>query len=200
MYTPFLKDEYQHCFEQLRFYDTRNAELLKYLSSLSAAAATAQFAIFKFLNTISTDFYIWQSLLSFLVYVASVLLVLAMTQNRLYFIFVARQLNAIRRHGLSTDAIDFKDNQLWLDTDFPAVKPHSVHTYQIIGSILISSVFAGSSVFGLLAALSSPLWLCWIFAAIFFFLSAVKQHNWVFNYLTKKGQANADTAVHRPDQ
>ncbi len=46
----FLDTEYQMCFEQLRYYDTRQEELLKYLFTVTSATATAQFAVLQFLT------------------------------------------------------------------------------------------------------------------------------------------------------
>jgi hypothetical protein len=96
MANEYLLKEYELCFEQLRFYDTRQESLLKYLCSLTAAVATAQFAVYQLLHGATAEFLTCEGLLSGLVFTATALLYLAMLQNRLYFVFVARQLNAIR--------------------------------------------------------------------------------------------------------
>jgi hypothetical protein len=46
----FLHKEYELCFEQLRFYDERQSNLLKFLFTLTSAVATAQFALYKALQ------------------------------------------------------------------------------------------------------------------------------------------------------
>jgi len=153
MNSEYLIKEYELCFEQLRFYDTRQEELLKYLATLTSAVATAQFAILKAFGTSTTEFFGAQAFLSLVVFVASVLLFLMMLQNRLYFVFIARQLNAIRGHMLKTVATDFLNNQLYTSTGFSAFKWSSVHSMQLLGASLISSLFAAASTFGLLNVL-----------------------------------------------
>jgi hypothetical protein len=152
MANEYLLKEYELCFEQLRFYDTRQESLLKYLCSLSAAVATAQFAVFQLLHGPTAGFLACEALLSGLVFIATLLLYLAMLQNRLYFVFVARQLNAIRGYLMKVAAEGFEKNQMYTSTNFPALKPMSVHTLQLIGAALISSLFAGASAYGVSAA------------------------------------------------
>lgn len=149
----YLLKEYELCFEQLRFYDERHSNILKYLFSLTSAVATAQFAVYKFLQGPTAGFFACQAFLSVTVFVATLLLYLSMLQNRLYFVYIARQLNAIRGFLMETAADSFKDNQLYTATNFPALKPSSVHTFQLLGAALISSMFAGLSSFAICPAL-----------------------------------------------
>jgi len=139
----YLTKEYELCFEQLRFYDERHENILKYTFSLTSAVATAQFAIYKLLNGATESFFLCLLLLAGLVFLATLLLFMEMLQNRLYFVFIARQLNAIRGYLMRVDAGGFKNNQMYTSTDFPALKPFSVHTFQLLGVALMSSVFAG---------------------------------------------------------
>lgn len=143
MVHDYLLKEYELCFEQLRFYDTRHESLLKYMFSLTSAVATAQFAVYQLLQGATVGFFGCMAVLSGLVFIATVLLFSAMLQNRLYFVYVARQLNAIRGYLMEVEAEGFADNQLYTSTDFPALKPFSVHTFQFLGAALISSLFAG---------------------------------------------------------
>ncbi len=53
---------------------------------------------------------------------SQVLLYLAMLQNRLYFVFVARQPNAIRGYLIKVAAEWFEKNQMYTSTNFPALK------------------------------------------------------------------------------
>jgi hypothetical protein len=151
----FLDTEYQVCFEQLRYYDTRQEELLKYLFTVTSATATAQFAVLQFLTKPSALFYGAQGFLFSVVFMASVLLYLMMLQNRLYFVFIARQINAIRKHKLKTEVPEFTDNQLYTSTSFSAFKLSSVHTMQMLGAALISALFAAVSTYGILHTLGS---------------------------------------------
>lgn len=155
MSNEYLMKEYELCFEQLRYYDTRHSEILKYVFSLTSAVATAQFAVYKFLKSPTEEFFACQAFLSAVVFIATLLFFMAMLQNRLYFVYIARQLNAIRGFLMRTEAEDFKDNQLYTSTDFSALKPSSVHTFQLIGTALISSLFAGLSCFAISPALGN---------------------------------------------
>ena len=155
MPSEFLLKEYDLCFEQLRFYDTRQEELLKYLFTLTSATAAAQFAVLQFLGKPTTLFFASQGFLFLVVFTASVLLYLMMLQNRLYFVFIARQINAIRAHMLLTDAPAFTHNQLYTSTTFSAFKWSSVHSMQMLGAALISALFAAVSTYGVLHVLGS---------------------------------------------
>lgn len=149
MPSEFLYKEYQLCFEQLRYYDTRHTDLLKYSFTLTTSIAAAQFTIYKVLGSASNNFYASQVFLSTIVFIASLLLFFGMLKNRVYFVMVARQINAIREYMLTTEASGFKNNQLYTSTTFPVLNLSSIHTFQLIGIALISSLFAGSIVYGL---------------------------------------------------
>lgn len=141
MSNDFLYKEYELNYEQLRFYDSRQESIFQYLFTLASSAAAAQFAIYQFTKTATQGFYLCSVFLAGMVFIASLLLYAGMLQNRLYFVFTARQLNAIRGYLLKNDAPEFKDNQLYTSTNFPALKLSSVHTFQLVGAALISSAF-----------------------------------------------------------
>ena len=52
-------------------------------------------------------------------------------------------------HLMEIAADGFGKNQLYTSTSFPALKPLSIHTFQLVGAALISSIFAGASAYGL---------------------------------------------------
>jgi hypothetical protein len=193
----FLLKEYELCFEQQRFYDTRQATTLKFLFSLTASVATAQFAILKFVGNASDKYYLTQAFLSVVVFIASVLLVMIMVQNRLYFVYATRQLNAIRAHFLDTQTGKFRDNQLWTSTDFPAVKPHSVHMYQLRGAVFMSSLFAGSTAFAFCAEWTDNNTCAQLIIAVCAVLGVTfVEERWANGYLRRKSAQSADEAVH----
>ena len=153
--TPeYLLKEYELCFEQLRFYDTRHEDLTKYLFTLASAVAAAEFAVLEFLKSTTPPFYASLAVLSLIVFVATILLYVAMLQNRLYFVFVARQINAIRGYLMATEAPGFKGNQMYTRVDLPAFRFRSLHTVSLAGTALISSVFAGSTAYGVTSYLA----------------------------------------------
>jgi len=143
----YLFKEYELCFEQLRFYDSRAESLLKYLCTLTSSVTIALFAVYQLEHGASVGFYKCAMFLAGLVFIATLLLILAMIQNRLYFVYVARQLNAIRGYLMEVAADGFTNNQLYTSTDFPALKPASIHTIQLLCAALISSQFGGVVVY-----------------------------------------------------
>lgn len=193
--TSFLETEYQMCFEQLRYYDTRQDELLKYLFTLTSATAGAQFAVLQFLSKPCTVFFAAQGFLFSVVFIASVLLYLMMLQNRLYFVFIARQINAIRKHMLKTEVPDFTENQLYTSTSFSAFKLSSVHTMQMLGAAVISALFSGVSTYGVLyamgaqCAISSSVLVCAVVGVTEVIGGAV--------YLKQASKKKADKAIHQ---
>jgi len=198
MSNEYLVKEYELCFEQLRFYDTRHSAILQYLFSLTAAVATAQFAVYKFLAGPTKGFFACQAFLSGVVFIATLVLFLAMLQNRLYFVLIARQLNAIRGYLMKTEAPDFHSNQLYTTTDIPAVKPSSVHTFQLLGAAFISSMFAGVSAYAIGPSLgTSP---CLGTATIVATVVAIGEIGGGILYLTERGSETADKAVHGKNQ
>jgi hypothetical protein len=111
MASEYLLKEYELCFEQLRYYDDRHSSILTFLFSLTSAVAAAQFAVYKFAEGPTQGFFACQVFLSLLVFIATLLLYLAMLQNRLYFVYIARQINAIRGYMMATEAGEFHNNQ-----------------------------------------------------------------------------------------
>ncbi|CAG1002461.1 hypothetical protein MTYP_03009 [Methylophilaceae bacterium] len=194
MSAEFLYKEYQLCFEQLRYYDTRHSDLLKYSFTLTSSIATAQFAVFQVLGSTSNSFYA-QVFLSLIVFMATLLLFLGMLSNRLYFVMVARQINAIRKYMLLTEAENFKDNQLYTSTNFPVFKLSSIHTLQLIGTALISSFFAGSALFGIQMIIWSQAHI-WISGVAVIVIGAAELILG-FLYLNSTGKKTADEAVHK---
>lgn len=195
MPSEFLLKEYDLCFEQLRFYDTRQEELLKYMFTLTSATAAAQFAVLEFLGKPSATFFAAQGFLFVVVFMASLLLYLMMLQNRLYFVFIARQINAIRKHMLETAAPSFTGNQLYTSTSFSAFKWSSVHSLQLLGAAAISALFAAVSVYGINRALGFQ---CAV-ASTALVGAAVGIAEVVGGavYLRNASAKDADTAVHR---
>jgi len=194
MVSEFLIKEYELCYEQLRYYDTRHSEILKYIYTISTASAAAIFAIFKLAAGATTQFHAYQAFLTTIVYIATLLLFATMLQNRLYFVYIARQINAIRGYMLTTDAENFKNNQLYISTDFPALKPSSVHTIQLLGVTLISSVFFGFSVYSVIAAAGAdPTIACAVLAT----LAMLAAEIWGgIKYLSDTKGKSADEAIH----
>ncbi len=194
MKNDYLHKEYELCFEQLRFYDERQISLLKFLFTLTSAVAAAQFALYKLFGSPTKDFHICLSFLAIIVSVGSLLIFLSMVQNRLYFVFIARQINALRRHLLREEAPTFAENQLYTKTDFSAIKPFSVHTYLLLGSAFITSLFGGVFVYGLCQIVAGQP--CWPTVTVAYSLLTVAMTVGGYFYLKTQGARRADEAVH----
>ena len=181
--------------DPLRFYDQRHENILMYTFSLTAAAATAQFAIYKILNGASVIFFKFAATLSGLVFVATLLLYMALLQNRLYFVYAARQLNAIRGYMMEAEAKGFKNNQMYTSFDFPALKSFSVHTFTLIGVALISSLFAGGCAYAIAPALGHAgcLAIGIETGVVVFVAEAIGG----IQYLLSAGKKPADQVIHR---
>lgn len=190
----FLHKEYELCFGQLRFYDERQTNLLKYLFTLTSTIAAAQFALYKVFNSTTHEFFLCLAFLSIVVLTGSFLIYLSMLQNRLYFVFMARQINAIRGHLMKHEAPMFTENQLYTKTDFSAIKPFSVHTYKLVGAAFITALFAGSSTYAILQLVGyiSIWYSVVIISASVFFGIAIGG----YFYLKIQGAKSADEAVH----
>jgi hypothetical protein len=195
MANDYLIKEYELCFKQLRFYDTRHENLLKYLCSITSAVATAQFAVYQLLHGATTQFLVCEGLLSGLVFIGTVLLFLAMLQNRLYFVFIARQLNAIRGYLMEVAADGFEKNQMYTSTNFPALKPLSVHTLQLLGAALISSLFAGASLYGIFGFFTCNLNI--LIAGVTCLFVFIVEAGGGMIHLYFQGRKTADSAIHR---
>lgn len=194
MTNDFLHKEYELCFEQLRFYDDRQTNLLKFLFTLTSAIAAAQFALYKLFNSPTREFFLCLAFLSVVVFTASLLIFLSMIQNRIYFVFMARQINAIRGHLLKNEASEFTENQLYTRTDFSAVKPFSVHTYQLIGTAFITALFGSSTTYACCRLGDSKVSCFYIFLVFTLLFLGLSISGYYF--LKTQGAKSADEAVH----
>jgi len=192
----YLFKEYELCFQQFRIYDDRQESLLKYLCTLTSATAVAEFAIYQFFKGPTVEFFRAEAFLSALVFAATLLIFVAGLQNRLYFVFMARQLNGIRKYLMEMAAEGFHDNQLYTSTTFPALKPFSTHTLMIIASALMSSMFAGASVYGITSALPRALG----FAIGTTSVVLAAEVSCGMAYLMIQGDKRADHAIHHRKQ
>ena len=77
----FLHKEYELCFGQLRFYDERQTNLLKYLFTLTSTIAAAQFALYKIFNSPTKEFFLCLLFLSFVVTIGAFLIFLSMLRS-----------------------------------------------------------------------------------------------------------------------
>ena len=191
----FLKVEYEGCLDLLKHYDERHLSLVKFTTGVSSSAVTLIFGFYALSSDAHHYFWYFAAMLAGIAAVGLLTVFAAMVQNRLYFIYPARQMNAIRRAMLGKIVAEFSDNQMYLTTDVRPFKLMSMYTLMNflvalqIGAFLAFSWFAmtvdladvtPSIVRALVAAVSV--------AVLVFGLSA--------KYLVKLGQYYPDSAVH----
>ncbi len=190
----FLLKEYEINFEQLSFYDSRQADTFKYFFTLTSAVVVAQFAIYK-LQGATEVFYACLLAMSSIVFVASVLLYTVMLQNRIYFVLISRHLNAIRGYFLKKEVPDFKENQLSISTDVAVIKSSSIHIIQLVGASLISSMFAVTIFYSLRGVFQEPP-LEWEYLLLGFIIMVFCHIFFGCKYLNEHGKKKVDQTMH----
>lgn len=191
----FLKIEYEQCLSLIKYYDERHQSLVKFCAGLSSAVPSLLLAIFQLGGQAATHFWEFTALISGVTALGLLAIFTVLVQTRLYFIYPARQVNAIRRIGLGSQT-EFSNNQMYLDTTFSAFKWSSSHTLlnafvtlQIgaFSSLLVYSLFVGSTTQGCVIFVASGVGL--FISALVFGSSA-----W---YLHTKSKRHPDESIHR---
>lgn len=189
----FLFQEYTESYKQLRFYDERNISLVKFSISISSIVATLLLGLYKLFKDDSMVF--WAALLSIsiLVFLCLTIVLFILTQNRLYFVFMAKQLNALRKHLLASSP-EFTNNQLYTTTSFSAYKRYSAHLMIIYGISLVSSAYFSLAIFSAskYTSYETPL-LCIVIAGI---IVSIIQIISCALYLKINGSKSSDEAIH----
>lgn len=190
----FLKIEYEQCLSLIKYYDERHQSLVKFSAGLSSAVPSLLLAIFQLGGQAATHFWEFTALISGVTALGLLSIFTVLVQTRLYFIYPARQVNAIRRVGLDSQT-EFSDNQMYLDTTFSAFKWSSSHTLlnafvalQIgaFSSLLTYSFYVGSLTQGCIIFVTSGVGL---FVSVLVFGSSA----W---YLHTKSKKNPDESIH----
>ncbi len=190
----YLLKEYELCHDQLRYYDTRHANILKYFFSLTSAVATAQFAVFQFFEGITNTFFACQAFLAIVVFVSTLLFYFMMLQNRLYFVYTARQINALRGYFMEHEAGNFVDNQLYTKVKFSAFKITSVHTFQLFGAAFVSAMYVSLAIYAFCRAVDQS---CSFYVPFLIgLLILVIEISVGIKYLSSASGKTADAAIH----
>ncbi|MBZ0154909.1 MAG: hypothetical protein K8I29_01680 [Alphaproteobacteria bacterium] len=144
----FLKLEYEQCMALVKYYDERYHTLVKFAAGLSRGVPTLLLGFFGLDDKVTAVFWNVAAFVFLVTMIGLVSILAAITQTRLYFVYPARQLNAIRGEFLRTEAKEFANiNQMYLDTSFNAFRWNSSHTIQQAMVALQIGLFAGLSSF-----------------------------------------------------
>lgn len=190
----FLHQEYEESYKQLRFYDEKHSNLVKFVFTFSTTVGTILVALFQLLQNNLKVFWLAQLLICTVVFVAISIIFLGMVKNRLYFVITAKQLNAIRKYFLDNVCTGFVNNQMYLETNIPAFKLLSSQTLEILGVSFTSSLYVGTAVFSLLKYFEVEHEL--IYVILIAIVLIVLELIFSFEYLSTKGRLSSDKAVH----
>ena len=138
----FDEIEYKQCLASLKYYDDRHLSLLKFATGISSAVPPVIFALYNL--DVETDLEYWNfvTFLSLITALGLSALFVAMIQNRLYFIYPARQVNSIRKSQFLGKNPPLFQNQMYTDVDINAFKWLSSQTLiDVFVSIQISFFF-----------------------------------------------------------
>lgn len=192
----FLKLEYERCMDLVKYYDERHHSLMRFAVSLSSAVPTLLLGIYGLGANIGTVFWNAAAVICLVTMFGLLSTLAAITQTRLYFIYPARQLNAIRGESLRTVAKSFTDNQMYLDTTFNAFKWNSTHTIQQAMVAIQIGLFGGVFVFAWnISVLAQVNNICISFIVALLVTSAAFLTS--ANYLVKKSSFRPDIAIHQ---
>jgi hypothetical protein len=190
----FLKLEYEQCLGLVKYYDERHQSLVKFCAGISSAVPSLLLAIFQLGNDVAMYFWKFTAVISIGTALGLLAIYTVMIQTRLYFIFPARQVNAIRKTALQAQS-EFTNNQMYLDTKFSAFKWSSSQTLLNGFVALQIGVFINLFVFSIYFHAVNLACLSWLAIGIGLFVSLV-----IFGlsawYLHSKSKLHPDVSVH----
>ena len=191
----FLKAEYEASRDLLKHYDQRHLSLVKFTTGTSSTVVSLVFGFYTLSSDAHAYFWKFAGVLAGITGIGLLVVFASMVQNRLYFIYPIRQMNAIRKAMLTQVVAEFSDNQMYLATDVRPFKLLSMHTLMNFLVALQVSIFLAFSWFCMTVDLSNvapSIVGCLVGMAcisiLIFALSAI--------YLARQGQKHPDKAVH----
>jgi hypothetical protein len=145
----FEEIEYKQCLASLKYYDDRYLSILKFATGISSAVPPVIFALYNL--DIETDLEYWNfvTFLSLITALGLLALFVAMIQNRLYFIYPARQVNSIRKSQFLGKNPPIFQNQMYTDVDINAFKWMSSQTLMNVFVSFQISFFLGMAHFSI---------------------------------------------------
>jgi hypothetical protein len=145
----FEEIEYKQCLASLKYYDDRYLSILKFATGISSAVPPVIFALYNL--DIETDLEYWNfvTFLSLITALGLLALFVAMIQNRLYFIYPARQVNSIRKSQFLGKNPPIFKNQMYTDVDINAFKWMSSQTLMHVFVSFQISFFLGMAHFSI---------------------------------------------------
>ena len=191
----FLLKEYEECFSQVRVHGEAQKSMIGFTITIASFVPTVLLALYQIAGEkINPIYWLLQSGVFFTTFVALIIVFMYLVQNRLYFIYPARQLNAIRQYFLDKNP-DFIDNQMYIDYKFSGFKWMSTQILILIGVAVIASIFWVGAMFsfGLYLGLNHNYWIPLV-SGIIIFIAIITQAKY---YLSEKSKKSSDDAIHK---
>lgn len=139
----FAELEYTQCLSLLKYYDEKHTSYVKFATAISTGMPTIFFGLQKNGGFDQPTYLQMTAVLSFIICVSLVVIYTALIQNRLYFIYPVRQVNAIRKSAFDEWPIPSFENQMYTDVNFSAFKLLSTQTLTNALVAIQVSIFAG---------------------------------------------------------
>lgn len=194
----FLLKEYEECFAQVRVHDETQKSMIGFTITIASFVPTVLLALYQIAGEkINPIYWLLQSGVFFATFIALLVIFTYLVQNRLYFIYPARQLNAIRKYFLEKN-LDFNNNRMYIDYNFSGFKWMSTHILILIGVATIASIFWIGAIFslGLYIVLNNKFWISLVSGIIIFIVIISRAKN----YLSEESKKSADEAIHQSKQ
>jgi hypothetical protein len=193
-----FKIEYDASLSLLKYYDEREVSLVKYATGLSSALGGVVFGAKQLGPPLESVFWPLVALFAGSVWTGLVAVYLCMIENRLYFVFPARQANWLR--GILLAEVDaLAENQMFLSTGVPAYRPRSAHSSMLMIVSLQVGAALGLSMFAAYYSFRATGWALLV-GAITGLLSTLGLSAWSAVYLTRRSRMTADVAVGQMEQ
>lgn len=145
----FEEIEYKQCLASLKYYDDRHLSLLKFATGISSVAPPIIYALYNLDIETDLDYWSFMTFLSLITAIGLSALFVAMIQNRLYFIYPARQVNSIRKSQFQSKNPPVFQNQMYTDVDINAFKWMSSQTLMNLFVSFQISFFLGMAYFSI---------------------------------------------------
>lgn len=192
----FLKLEYEQCLSLIKYYDERHQALVRYCAGVSSAVPSLLLGFYQLGADVTPHFWSFTALVAGITTIGLLAIYTVLIQTRLYFVYPARQVNAIRKAALKEVADIFDCNQMYTDIRFNAFKWSSSYSLLNIFVALQVGAFLGLTVFALCVNSLSRRWLTFIAITIALVTAAL-----IFSisgrYLYIRSRSHPDVSVHR---
>lgn len=185
--TKFLYEEFKHCCSMLRYYDQLQSGYLKYSVTLSTTVLALVTSILKLFPESGLEVNEVLVLIFVSLFIGNLLMTLMMVRNRIYYVFCANQVSAIRRYLIENEIPDFLSyNKMYLSS-LTGAKLMSTQMILIWGV----SLYATFSLWGSLYFLGLSVMYSIIISVLYCLFVGIL----AFDYIKRKTDKKSDEAI-----